>query len=135
MVCGFGESVSYDKLVHSLTGVHLDKNSRFADWSQRPLSKEQIGYALADVTHLRPVYRALIQSIEKSGRIDWIADEVAKMADPALYDPDPETVWQRLKVRSGKRKFLAVLQQIAAFREREARKRIFRAIRSCATTC
>ena len=123
MVCGFGDSVSYDKLVQSLTGVHLDKNSRFADWSQRPLSEEQIGYALADVTHLRPVYRALIESIEKSGRMGWIADEMAKMADPAPYNPDPETAWQRLKIRSGKPKFLAVLQQIAAFREREARKR------------
>ncbi|MEO9961701.1 MAG: ribonuclease D [Nisaea sp.] len=123
MICGFGDSVSYDKLVQSLTGIHLDKSSRFADWSHRPLSEKQIGYALADVIHLRPVYRALMASIEKSGRMDWIEDEVAKMADPAIYDPDPDTVWQRLKVRSGKPKFLAVLQQIAAFREREARQR------------
>ena len=123
MICGFGDSVSYDKLVQSLTGVQLDKSSRFADWSHRPLSEKQIGYALADVIHLRPVYRALVDSIEKSGRAEWIAEEVEKMSEPALYDPDPDTVWQRLKVRSGKPKFLAVLQQIAAFREREARQR------------
>ena len=123
MVCGFGDSVSYDKLVQSLTGIQLDKSSRFADWSHRPLSEKQIGYALADVVHLRPVYRALMESIEKSGRMGWIEEEVTKMADPEIYDPDPDTVWQRLKVRSGKPKFLAVLQQIAAFREREARQR------------
>ncbi|WP_193188099.1 ribonuclease D [Nisaea sediminum] len=123
MVCGFGDQVSYDKLVQSLTGTRLDKSSRFADWSHRPLSEKQLGYALADVTHLRKVYRKLVQKIESTGRQDWIEDEVAKMADPELYDPDPETVWQRLKVRSGKPKFLAVLQQVAAFREREARQR------------
>ncbi|MBO6562771.1 MAG: ribonuclease D [Nisaea sp.] len=123
MVCGFGDQVSYDKLVQSLTGVRLDKSSRFADWSHRPLSEKQLGYALADVTHLRKVYRKLVQKIESTGRQEWIEDEVAKMADPDLYDPDPETVWQRLKVRSGKPKFLAVLQQVAAFREREARQR------------
>ena len=73
MVCGFGDSVSYDQLVHRLTGDQIDKSSRFTDWSRRPLSERQIAYALADVTHLRDVYLSLSARLAEQDRTDWVA--------------------------------------------------------------
>jgi ribonuclease D len=65
MVCGFGESISYDQLVSRITGAHIDKSSRFTDWSRRPLSEKQLDYALADVTHLRDVYLELLSRLKR----------------------------------------------------------------------
>lgn len=123
MVCGFGDAVSYDKLVRALTGVRLDKTSRFTDWSHRPLSDRQIDYALADVIHLRPVYERLRKKQEKAGRSEWLAEEMAQLVDPSTYSTKPEDAWRRLKVRSTKPKFLVVLRGLAAWREREAQSR------------
>ncbi len=123
MVCGHGESVSYDKLVRKLTGVQIDKSSRFTDWSHRPLSKEQIGYALSDVTHLRTVYEKLAAQLRASGRESWLEEEFAVVSNPDTYELDPREAWHRLKVRSGKRRFLAIVRELAAYREIEARRR------------
>ena len=123
MVCGFGESVSYDKLVKQLTGVSLDKSSRLADWSYRPLTEQQLSYALADVTHLRGVYAKLQRKLERNNRAGWLAEEVAVLTDPETYSQVPEDSWRRLKVRSGKPRFLSVLRSLAAYREREAQRR------------
>ncbi len=123
MVCGFGDSVGYDTLVAKLTGAHVDKSSRFTDWALRPLTERQIKYAIADVTHLRPVYEKLRQRLEHSGRTAWLAEEMAILADPATYRLEPEEAWQRLKTRSGDRRFLAVLKALAAWRESEAQRR------------
>ncbi|MCB1485588.1 MAG: ribonuclease D [Hyphomicrobiaceae bacterium] len=120
MVCGFGESVSYVNLVKKLTGADLDKSSRFTDWSRRPLSDKQLTYALGDVTHLRDVYSALQKDIAASGRMSWVAEEMAFLCDPATYDADPERAWQRLKLRVKGKKSLAVLMELAAWRERLA---------------
>ncbi|MGE0054141.1 MAG: ribonuclease D [Hyphomicrobium sp.] len=120
MVCGFGESVSYVNLVKKLTGADLDKSSRFTDWSRRPLSDKQLTYALGDVTHLRDVYGALQKDISASGRMSWVAEEMALLCDPATYDADPERAWQRLKLRVKGKKSLAVLIELAAWRERLA---------------
>ena len=123
MVCGFGDQVSYDTLVARLTHKHVDKSSRFTDWSHRPLSERQVAYALADVTHLRVVYEKLAQRVEENGRTAWLAQEMAVLTDMASYVTAPEESWRRLKSRSGDRRFLAVLREVAAFREREARTR------------
>jgi ribonuclease D len=123
MVCGFGESVAYDTLVARLVGVQLDKSSRFTDWARRPLSDQQLRYALADVVHLRPVYEALRDRLEASGRADWLDEEMAVLSDPATYTVDPREAWRRLKTRSTDRKFLAVLREVADWRETEAQKR------------
>ncbi|MEZ5898259.1 MAG: ribonuclease D [Hyphomicrobiaceae bacterium] len=120
MVCGFGESVSYVNLVKKLTGADLDKSSRFTDWSRRPLSDKQLTYALGDVTHLRDVYGALQKDISASGRMSWVSEEMALLCDPATYDADPERAWQRLKLRVKGKKSLAVLIELAAWRERLA---------------
>jgi ribonuclease D len=123
MVCGFGDSIAYDRLVQALTGKELDKASRFTNWAERPLSEAQIDYALGDVTHLRDVYRALAAKLEETGRSHWLADEMAILADPGSYQTDPDQAYLRLKSRTTKPKFLAVLQQVAAWREREAKAR------------
>jgi ribonuclease D len=123
MVCGFGESVSYENLVRKLAGAGLDKGSRFTDWSRRPLSERQLRYALEDVTHLRIVHQELMKRLDKSGRISWVAAEMAILEDPATYQVDPEDAWKRLKTRTNSRRFLGITKAVAAFREIEARKR------------
>ncbi len=122
MVCGFGESVSYVNLVKNVTGVDIDKSSRFTDWSRRPLSDKQLEYALGDVTHLRDVYRHLKADIEKANRSDWLNEEMAVLTDPKTYESHPDEAWQRLKLRVKNRKALAVLMELAAWRDRLAQQ-------------
>lgn len=123
MVCGYGDSVGYETLVASLTGARIDKVSRFTNWSQRPLTQQQIEYALSDVIHLRDVYEKLRERLEKNGRIAWVEEEDAILTNPDTYNLDPERAYERLKTRSDNPKFLAVLQAAAAWREREAQRR------------
>ncbi|ATN33876.1 ribonuclease D [Rhizobium sp. ACO-34A] len=123
MVCGFGDSVSYDQLVQKVKNVHIDKTSRFTDWSRRPLSDKQLDYALADVTHLRDVYLKLKSDLERDGRAEWLTEEMAILESRETYDLHPDDAWQRLKMRLRKPQELAVMQYVAAWREREARSR------------
>ncbi|MBN8913448.1 MAG: ribonuclease D [Rhizobiales bacterium] len=120
MVCGFGESVSYVNLVKKITGRDLDKSSRFTDWSRRPLSDKQLVYALGDVTHLRDIYTHLKAELEVTSRESWLDEEMAELTAPATYESHPENAWQRLKMRVKNRKALAVLIELAAWRERQA---------------
>ncbi|HRN83601.1 MAG TPA: ribonuclease D, partial [Hyphomicrobium sp.] len=120
MVCGFGESVSYVNLVKKVTGRDLDKSSRFTDWSRRPLSDRQLAYALGDVTHLRDIYTHLRTELATTDRASWLDEEMAELTDPATYESHPENAWQRLKMRVKNRKALAVLMELAAWRERMA---------------
>ncbi len=120
MVCGFGESVSYVNLVKQTTGKDLDKSSRFTDWARRPLSERQLAYALGDVTHLRDVYMRLKTELEQTGRARWLDEEMSELIDPATYETKPEDAWRRLKLRVKNRKSLAVLIELAAWRERAA---------------
>ncbi|MBV8703459.1 MAG: ribonuclease D [Acetobacteraceae bacterium] len=122
MVAGFGEQVAYDALVAALAGGHIDKAHRFSDWSARPLSPAQVAYAAADVTYLRTVYERLRERLEQEGRLDWVREEMAALADPATYSPDPETAWERLRPRTNNRRYLGTLRALAAWREREAQR-------------
>jgi ribonuclease D len=123
MVLGYGDSISYDQLVQRITGDTLDKSHRFTDWTHRPLSEAQLRYAISDVTHLRDVYQALVADLGGRGRVDWVQDEMRVLTSPETYRMDPESAWQRLKTRVRKPKELAVLIDIAAWREREAQSR------------
>jgi ribonuclease D len=123
MVAGFGDAASYETLARKIAHVEIDKSARFTDWSHRPLSKRQLEYAMADVTHLRVIYEWLKARLEKTGRSSWVAEEVAALQDPALYKLDPEQAWKRLKPRTTNKRFLAVLAALAAWREREAQTR------------
>jgi ribonuclease D len=120
MVCGFGEAVSYSNLVKQVTGRDLDKTSRFTDWARRPLSQRQLTYALGDVTHLRDIYRHLRAELDKEGRAGWLDEEMAELTDPKTYQTSPEEAWRRLKLRVKNRRGLAVLIELAAWRERAA---------------
>lgn len=122
MVCGFGEQAGYETLVRKIVKQGLDKTSRFTDWSRRPLSEAQKTYALADVTHLRKIYEFLAAELEKSGRAHWVAEELQVLTDPATYDIQPEEAWKRVKTRTSSGKFLAVVRELAAFRETYAQK-------------
>jgi ribonuclease D len=122
MVCGFGESVSYVSLVKQTVGHNLDKTSRFTDWARRPLSEKQLAYALADVTHLREVYLRLKAELEATGRVRWLDEEMAELTNPEMYEARPEDAWRRLKLRVRGRKGLAVLIELAAWRERLAQR-------------
>jgi ribonuclease D len=124
MVCGFGDSVSYETLVKRLAGANLDKASRFTDWAHRPLTARQIEYALADVVHLRTVYERLQRLLAKNGRALWFAEEMADLVDPAIYRSEPAEAWRRFRLRGrADRRFLGVLKAVAAWREAAAQTR------------
>ena len=123
MVCGYGDQVSYSELVHSVCRVAIDKSSRFTDWARRPLAEAQIDYAIGDVTHLRDVYRALTKRLAATGRQSWLEDEMKALTTPEIYEQHPERAWERYKSRARKPRDLAVLMELAAWREREAQAR------------
>ena len=122
MVCGFGESVSYQNLVQKMLGRELDKSMRFTDWSRRPLTEKQISYALNDVTHLRDVYQKMLVLLEQTKRTDWVADDTALLMNPQTYENDSRQAWKRLKVTSTKPFYLALCQELAAYREDMAKR-------------
>ncbi|HZL30137.1 MAG TPA: ribonuclease D [Pseudolabrys sp.] len=123
MVLGYGDSISYDQLVQRITGDVLDKSNRFTDWTRRPLTEPQVKYALSDVTHLRSVYEKLAADLDKRKRTNWVEAEMNVLTSPETYRMDPANAWERLKTRVRKPKELAVLMEVAAWREREAQTR------------
>lgn len=123
MVCGFGEQVGYETLVRKIAKAALDKSSRFTDWSRRPLTEAQKTYALADVTHLRVIYQDLKTQLERNGRAKWVAEELAVLKDPDTYETRPDDAWRRIKTRNTSGKFLAVVRELARFREAHAQAR------------
>ncbi|MEM1273606.1 MAG: ribonuclease D [Pseudomonadota bacterium] len=123
MVCGHGDQVGYETLVRKIARAGLDKSSRFTDWSRRPLTPAQQSYALADVTHLRQIYEHLAAELKRTGRVAWVEEELGQLTDSSTYVVDPDEAWRRLKVRSNSGKFLAIVKELAAFRERLAQDR------------
>ncbi|SPF80133.1 ribonuclease D [Pseudoprimorskyibacter insulae] len=123
MVCGFGEQVGYETLVRKIAKQSLDKNARFTDWSRRPLTDAQKKYALADVTHLRQIYEFLAKKLKDSGRAHWVQEELGVLTSPDTYVTHPEEAWKRVKTRSNSPRFLAILRELATFRETYAQSR------------
>lgn len=123
MVCGYGEQVGYETLVRKICQTGLDKSSRFTDWSRRPLSEKQKAYALADVTHLRRIYRTLAQQLAENGRAAWLDEELAALTSPETYTMRPTDAWKRVKTRSNSPRFMAVVQALAELREQMAQSR------------
>ena len=123
MAAGFGDQVAYDSLVRQMLKKDVDKGSRFTDWARRPLSDNQLTYALADVTHLAKLYPKLRDRLEKEGRLEWVAQEMAGLTDPMLYDVTPENAWKRLKPKRFSAKYLAAFKAVAEWRERTAQER------------
>jgi ribonuclease D len=123
MALGLGEQVGYQNLVESLLGKHLDKGARFTDWGRRPLDKRQIDYAIGDVTHLATLFPKMLERLRKTGRGDWLDQEMERIADPANYLNDPGESWKRVKIASRKAEVLGRLKALAAWREIEARSK------------
>ena len=123
MVCGYGEQISYGDLAREICGAAIDKSSRFTDWARRPLQDAQIEYAIGDVTWLRDIYRALLEKLNATGRLGWLADEMKTLVAPATYEQHPEKAWERFRTRARKPRDLAVLMEVAAWRENEAQTR------------
>ena len=123
MVCGFGDSVGYEALITELVKARIDKGSRFTDWTLRPLSDRQIDYALADVTHLRPAYEKLADMLHANGRENWLKEEMAVLESPDTYNGNPLEAFRRIKARNTTARMLAVLRELAAWRETEAQRR------------
>ena len=123
MVAGFGEQVGYETLVRKIAKANLDKSSRFTDWSRRPLTDAQKTYALADVTHLRVIYEYLEAELDRSGRRDWVEEELGVLTDPETYTVRPDEAWMRVKTRTQSGRFLAVVRELARFRETYAQDR------------
>ena len=123
MVCGFGDSVGYETLVKRLAGGEVDKSSRFTDWSRRPLSEKQLNYAIKDVTYLRTIYEVLAKRLTQTKRAHWVAEEMSVLQDPETYAMRPENAWKRVKGRFRGTRGLAVLVEVAAWRERQAQER------------
>ncbi|MDO5646634.1 ribonuclease D [Paracoccus sp. (in: a-proteobacteria)] len=123
MVCGFGEQVGYETLVRKIARANLDKSSRFTDWSRRPLSDAQKSYALADVTHLRSIYEFLTAELRKTNRESWLEQELGVLTDPETYITRPDEAWQKVRTRTNSPRFLAILRELARFREAYAQER------------
>ncbi len=123
MAAGYGDQVAYDSLVRQKLKIDIDKGSRFTDWTRRPLSEQQLQYALGDVTHLAKVYVRLRDRLARDGRLDWVSEEMKALSHPALYSTSPEDAWRRLKPRKTSVKYMAVFAQVAAWRERTAQER------------
>ena len=123
MVCGYGDSVAYEQLVNDVAKAKIDKSSRFTDWSRRPLSEAQLSYALSDVTHLVKVYEVLVAELLRTDRGAWLDEEMAVLTSPETYRADPAQAWRRLSGRMRKPREIAVLMEVAAWRESEAQTR------------
>lgn len=123
MVCGFGEQVGYETLVKKIAKENLDKSSRFTDWSRRPLSEAQLTYALADVTHLRVIYEFLNRELARTGRQKWVEEEIAILVDPETYITRPAEAWEKVKTRTTSGRFMALVKELARFREDYAQSR------------
>lgn len=123
MLCGFGESVAYDALVQHYGKLSIDKSSRYTHWAQRPLTEKQLAYALGDVTHLRLIYEKLLKRIQADDRLHWMEEEVAILINPKTYEVDPYTLWQKIKVKGARPRLLAILRELAAWRDLTAQQR------------
>ncbi|SMP10115.1 ribonuclease D [Shimia sagamensis] len=123
MVCGFGEQAGYETLVRKIAKQSLDKSSRFTDWSRRPLTDAQKTYAIGDVTHLRKIYEFLSAKLAETKRAHWVEEELQMLTRPETYIIDPENAWKRVKTRTTSPKFLAIVRELARFRENHAQSR------------
>ena len=122
MACGYGDSVSYENLVKDIIGINLDKSLRYTDWQKRPLSQQQINYAISDVTHLSKIYLKLVKNIESKSRMEWIKEEINNFYNKELYFTKPYDAWKKIKYRSNNMKVISLVREIAADRERLAQK-------------
>ena len=122
MFCGLGDQIGYEGLVNKFLGLSVNKELQFTNWLQRPLSKNQIEYAISDVTHLIKIYPIITKLINDSNRTEWVEKEMQSISDQSLYKIDPLDIWKRIKLKNSKPKTLNLLKHLAAWRENECKK-------------
>jgi ribonuclease D len=121
---GYGEQLSYARLVEKITGVRLSKLETLTDWTARPLTRAQVGYALDDVRHLPSLRAHLGQRLKKLGRESWAKEEFRGFEDAESFiAPDPRKMYLRFKPSGLDGRQLGVLREIGAWREEEAMRR------------
>ena len=123
MVCGFGESISYERLVKAVLGIELDKTDRLSNWQLRPLDEHQLEYAAGDVTHLLKIYRHLKEQMTAGNRLHWIDEEMEILSRGTTYVAPPEDAWLKIRHRSHNARVLSALKALAAWRECRAREK------------
>lgn len=121
MALGQGEQIGYSNLVDSWLGIQVDKGARFTDWSRRPLDQRQVDYAIGDVTHLSKIFPRMLDRLKKTGRGQWLDQEMERISDPANYANDPDLAWKRVRISGRRADVLGRLKAIARWREVEAR--------------
>ena len=123
MFCGLGDQIGYEGLVIKFLGLSVNKELQFTNWLQRPLSKQQIDYAISDVTHLIKIYPLIEKIIKDNKRTSWVKKEMEYLSDKSLYHIQPSDIWKRIKLKNSKPQTLNKLKYLAMWREIECRKR------------
>lgn len=123
MFCGLGDQVGYEKLVNKFLDISINKENQFTNWLQRPLTKNQLDYAISDVTHLIRIYYLISQLIKELKRDSWVEKETNHLTNRSLYITEPKTAWERIKIKQANRETLNYLKDLASWREIECKKR------------
>lgn len=124
-LAGYGAQVGYAQLAERLLGVSLEKSETLSDWSHRPLSKAQLAYAVDDVRFLLPLYEQLRGRLTELDRWEWVKEECARIENLSRgLTVEPREAYLRVRGRGSLRpRGLAVLRELAAWREEAARHR------------
>lgn len=124
-LAGYDLQPSYQRLVEQIAEKSLPKETTRSNWLARPLSQEQLAYAKADVEWLPTLYEHLKDRLQQLGRQAWWQEECERLSEKALTQTPPENMWRQVKGVGYLQDGMALtrLQQLADWREREARKR------------
>ena len=123
MFCGHGDQIGYEGLVNSFLGLSVNKEHQFTNWLQRPLSNDQINYAISDVTHLIKIFPLINNVIKDNNREDWVRNELEHLSKKELYQINPDDVWKKIKLKNSNPKMLNLLKHLASWRESQCKKR------------
>ncbi|MCP4355437.1 MAG: ribonuclease D [Proteobacteria bacterium] len=122
LAVGLGDQIGYANLVKSLLNVSIDKSQQVANWLNRPLSKDQLDYAMDDVIYLKEIYKKLVKTIEKKKRLNLIKGELKKLESEATFSPNIEGIMRKIKVKDTAPLTVEILRNLVKFRESEAQK-------------
>lgn len=121
---GYGTQVGYGALVQSVLKVRLSKEEGFADWSRRPLTPSMCSYAADDVRYLHALHDKLSGRLERRGRTLWAQEHTERVLQAAAEPTPLEDLWKKVGSKQGLgRRELAILQELALWRDDEARRR------------
>ncbi len=122
---GLTAGAGLDRLLDQVLKVRLSHDETFSDWSRRPLTDTQLLYAADDVRHLADLVADLRRRLAERGRAEWAQAEIERrFCVPEAAGTDPERSWRKVQRRGRLSPTAqAVLIDVAAWRERTARRR------------